>query len=164
MRACFGWWKQKVNPEEIGPLKMMGCSLQVFSSWSGIVTDRAGGESGDEDPCGGLSWVVVSERTRWKAQLNHLFSLKSRAVAFPDDRLHDYLSPHLIWLHSWQRKALTMLITVMKMAVFSKCSLAGCWHMTQETSPCASFLEARQSCEILKERKKEINKNRWIEK
>lgn len=57
------------NQEEIRPLKMMGCSLQVLSSRSGIVTDRPGGVSGDEDTCGGLSWVVVSERRRWKTQL-----------------------------------------------------------------------------------------------
>lgn len=67
---------------ESEPLKMMGCSLQVLSSWSGIVTDRAGGESGDEDPCGGLSWVVVSGRREKVGK--HNSSINPLPAVLPD--------------------------------------------------------------------------------
>lgn len=82
----------------IWPLKMTGCRRQVCSSWSGIVTNSPGGESGVEDPCDEPRRVVDSARstkTQPHSQTVVLkaptvrFSSKSLLLIFPDDMQDD---------------------------------------------------------------------------
>lgn len=66
----------------IWPLKMTGCRRQVCSSWSGIVTNSPGGESGVEDPCDELRRLVVSARSTKTRRHSQTAALKPPTLWF----------------------------------------------------------------------------------